>query len=380
MAPKIGSKVQHTLREAVEQRKQADRDLFKKIEQHNKERVETNLKKEMHRKQQEEEYSKQESIYLKAIEIKRVERDPNRVLVMKQKQRDEEYSKHVEKDMGKSSMTHTSPYHVLPYLNDLHGQEAKSLECGRHETQSSEPQSPVTKNRIIGTQHNFLMDRYLEDDKTPPPRDDSPSRREARSPAAPSLSTGDNFGTELSPSDSRDSSSSISGQSTELYEEDETGFSDFDGIDTGIGTSHSFNAVKIALFDTSTRQFWNFYNGLSTSDLSDLWSKYATYTGAASSSQRNEGSTRTGSNTRIPSECPSNAATLLTPKRKNIDDEDETNSNRNPSKRSNRTSLQKEGLNLACPFHKYKPWMYNHGIRRFRTCSTTPFDAIFRLK
>lgn len=337
MAPKIGSKVQHTLRQATEQRKHAGRDLSKNIGQHNKERVETNLKKEMN-----------------------------------QNQWDEEYRKHREKYMGKSSMTHTSPYHVLSYLNDLHGQEAKSLECGRHEAKSSEPQSPVAKNRIIGTQHNFLMDRYLEDN--------SPSRIEARSPAVPSLSTGDNFGTELSPSDSRDSSSSISGQSTELYEEDETGFSDFDGIDTSIGTSPSFNAVKVALFDTSIRQFWNLYNGLSTSDLSDLWSKYATYTGAASSSQRNEGSTRTGSNTRIPSECPSNAATLSTPKRKNIDDEDETNSNRNPSKRSNRTSLQKEGLNLACPFHKYKPWMYNHGIRRFRTCSTTPFDAIFRLK
>ncbi|KFZ23857.1 hypothetical protein V502_01664 [Pseudogymnoascus sp. VKM F-4520 (FW-2644)] len=296
------------------------------------------------------------------------------------KRLDTEYIEGAEEDMRKSGMTHASPYHVPTYLNDLHRQEAKSSECGRYESQSSEPQAPVMENIIGRTHHNFLMDRYLEGHKTPPPRDSSPFRREMQSQAIPSLSAADDFGAEISPSNSGESPSGTSEQSTELCEEEEPQFSDFGGVDTRSITYLSFDPIKQALFDNSERQFWSFYNGLSVSDCFALWSKHATYTGAASSSMPTQRSTFTASGTRTPSVCPSNAASLLTSKRKKTDDEDETNSNRNPPKRSNRTPLLKEGLNLACPFHKHKPKEYNHGILRFRTCSTTPFDTICRLR
>ena len=270
--------------------------------------------------------------------------------------------------------------HTSTYLGDLPerpvDQEAEVLERG-----IQTPQAPVTKDISLRIQaledsFNFLMDRYLEDDKIPLPGDASPLPRETRSLAMPSLPRGDDFDVEPSPSNSTESPSSTSEQSTELCE-DETQFRDVNGIDFS-STYLSLDPVKRALFDNSTRQFWSFYNELSISDWSVLWSKHATYTGAASSSQGTQRSRST--RTRTPSECPSHTGSLLTPKRKKRDDEDETNNNGNPSKRSNRILLQKEGLNLACPFHKYKPWKYNHGILRFRTCSTTPFDAIFRLK
>lgn len=217
----------------------------------------------------------------------------------------------------------------------------------------------------------------LEGHKISLPEDGSSFRRESRSPAISFPRTGDDFGAELSRTNSSKSRSSTSGKSEELCEEDDTQFSDSEGIDTSYG---ALDPVKRALFDNSTRQFWSYYNGLSVSDWIVLWSKHATYTGAASSSQGTQRSTWTAQDAQTPSGCPSNTPSLVAPKRKKRDDEDETNNNGNPSKRSNRVSLQKDGLNLACPFHKHKPWKYNHGILRFRTCSTTPFDAIFRLK
>lgn len=217
----------------------------------------------------------------------------------------------------------------------------------------------------------------LEGHRISLPEDGSSFRREPRSPGTPFLRTSDNVGAELSRTNSSKSHSSTSGQSAELCEEDETQCSDSDDIDTSY---KALDPVKQALFDNSTRQFWDFYNGLSAPDWIVLWSKHATYKGAASSSQGTQGSTRTAPDSRTPSECPSNTASLLALKRKKRDEDDEASNNGNPSKRSSRILPQKEGLNLACPFHKHKPWKYNHGILRFRTCSTTPFDAIFRLK
>ncbi|KFY77026.1 hypothetical protein V499_03491 [Pseudogymnoascus sp. VKM F-103] len=235
----------------------------------------------------------------------------------------------------------------------------------------------------------FPKDLSMEDLDSPPnyhsleghrislPEDGSSFRRDPRSPVISSLRAGDGVGAELSHTNSSKSRSSTSGESAELCEEDETQCSDSDDIDTSY---KALDPVKQALFDNSTRQFWDFYNGLSAPNWVVLWSKHATYKGAASSSQGTQGSTRTAPDSRTPSECPSNTASLLAPKRKKRDDDDEASNNGNPSKRSSRILPQKEGLNLACPFHKHKPWKYNHGILRFRTCSTTPFDAIFRLK
>ena len=276
--------------------------------------------------------------------------------IEQQMQQDGKHRESVEEDAGNSGfariprffLSTSSLYHVPTCINDLHGQDTDSLECGRQESE----------------------DRSIEDHKAPPPTDDSPPHRETRSSAISSPSTANEFSIELSPPNYRDSPSSASGQSTEICEEDETHDSDSDVT----------VPVKQALFDNLARQFWTFHNGLSASDWFDLWSQHKTWKGAASSSQGTQGSTRTASDPRTPSDGSPNATSLLPPKRKKIDDDDESNSNRNPSKRSNRTSTQREGLNLACPFHKYKPWKYNHGILRFRTCSTTPFDAIFRLK
>ncbi|KFY23968.1 hypothetical protein V493_05534 [Pseudogymnoascus sp. VKM F-4281 (FW-2241)] len=216
-------------------------------------------------------------------------------------------------------------------------------------------------------------------------QDDDPwtplSKHTILSGSAYSLPTGDDSNAEPSTSSSKESPSGTSEQNAELCEENDPQLSDFDSIDSDPGTYHSLDPVKRALFDKSTRLFWNVYNKITFSDWSVLWGKHATYRGAASSPQGTQKSTSRTSDTRTPSKISSNSASsLLPPKRKNRDDEDEANNDRNPSKRSNTTSVQREGLNLACPFHKYKPWKYNHGIIRFRTCSTTSFDAIFRLK
>lgn len=271
-----------------------------------------------------------------------------------------------------------STYYEPIYPNVFLEQDLKSLGT-RYESQIPEPQAPLDHH--LGAYEPLdPLDHYLRTHKPLLARDDNPFRRETRSPATSSLSTGGDFGGELSTSNSKESPSSPSEQSTESFEEDETQHSDLDGIDSHSRTYLSFDPVKRALFDNSTRQFWDFYNNLSFSDLSILWSKHATYKGATSSPQGTQTSTSTTPDTQTPSKILSNAASsLLPPKRKKKDDEDEPNNNQTPSKRPNRTSLKKS-LNLACPFHKYKPWEYNDGILRFRTCSTTPFDAIFRLK
>ncbi|KFY08357.1 hypothetical protein V492_06299 [Pseudogymnoascus sp. VKM F-4246] len=217
----------------------------------------------------------------------------------------------------------------------------------------------------------------------PPSRDSQPSRKGMRSlpisspPAADGPPAADEFAEELSHSNSEERLSGTSEQSTQPSEDDESQYSTS-------STDLSFGPAKQLLFDGRSRQFWSFYNELSISDWTSLWIKHGIQRRGSSETQgipETQRSTRTSSdNTQTPSGCPSNFGSLIAPKRKKRDDEDDSNNDRNPSKRSNRTSNQKKGLNLACPFHKYKPWKYNHGILRYRTCSTTPFDAIFRLK
>ena len=142
------------------------------------------------------------------------------------------------------------------------------------------------------------MERYLEGHKIPPPGDASP------------LST--------------------SGQSAESYE-DETQFSDSGGIDTCVMTYLSFDPVKRALFDNSSRQFWNFYNKLSIPDWSVPRSKHGTYAGASSSTRGTGISTSTTPDSQESSNA---ASSLLTPKRKKRGDDDETSNNRSPPKTS----------------------------------------------
>jgi hypothetical protein len=264
-------------------------------------------------------------------------------------------------------MSHNDPYpynnyhyeHVSQYEHD----KKLLLGCNAYESQSPQLQPSIS--------------RFPEDYETPPAKYAGPFRRESRSP----LRTGDDFTAGVSLSDSRESLLSTSEQNTESFEEDETHLS-LNGKDSSSKTYPSFDLVRQALYDNSTKQFWNFYNGLSFSDFSILWLKHAAYNGAASSSGGAQKSASIASDTQTPSKIYSNAtsSSLPPPKRKARDNEDEPNENQNPSKRPNRTSHQKERLNFACPFHKYKPWKYNHGLLRFRTCSTTPFDAIYRLK
>ncbi|KFX91755.1 hypothetical protein V490_05743 [Pseudogymnoascus sp. VKM F-3557] len=260
--------------------------------------------------------------------------------------------------------------HTSKYLRNLPespvDQEAEGIER-RIQTLQAPIMKDISLPMRTPKDSNFLMIRYLRDDETSLQGESSPP-------------TGGDFGAELSPSNSRESLSGTSEQSTELCEEDQSQFSDSDSIDSGTRTYLSFSLGKRTIFDREVRRFWSFYNGLSVSYWFHLWEAHKTRTKAASEHQDIQRGTRTSSDTRGPSEYPSNYTSPIAPKRKKRDDEDEPNSNRNPPKRPNRTSLQKEGLNLACPFHKYKPWKYNHGILRFRTCSTTPFDAIFRLK
>lgn len=269
-----------------------------------------------------------------------------------------------------------------------------SVETGVLERGIQTPQAPVTKELkgiwtskqeimeaiTLKDSFDFPKDRCLEDHKIPLTGDASPFSRETRSPTISPLPMGDDFGAGLSTLNSKESPSSPSDQSMESFEEDETQLSDFDGIDSRSRTCLSFDPVKRALLDNSTRQFWNFFNGLSFSDWTALWIKHATYKGAVSSSQDTHRSTSTTSDTQTPPKISLNSTSSLAPKRKIRDDQDDANNNRNPSKRPDRTSVQKERLNLACPFHKHKPKEYNHGILRFRTCSTTRFDAICRLR
>ncbi|KFY10697.1 hypothetical protein V492_04887 [Pseudogymnoascus sp. VKM F-4246] len=83
--------------------------------------------------------------------------------------------------------------------------------------------------------------------------------------------------------------------------------------------------------------------------------------------------------TQISSKYLSNAG-LLSLKWQVGDDGDDTDNNKRHSKRHNNTLLQKESLQLACPFHKYKPQKYNHGFLHFRSCSINSFNSIYRLK
>jgi hypothetical protein len=266
-------------------------------------------------------------------------------------------------------MSHDDPMHIDAYNNYHYEHDSKLLGYKVYESQSPKLQTP--------------MSRFPEEYETPPAKYVGPFGRESRFPETSPLRTGgDDFTARVSLSDSRESLLGTSEQNTESFEADGTHLSDFNGEDSSSKTYPSFDPVKQALYDNSTKQFWNFYNGLSFSDFSILWLKHAAYNGAASSSRGAQKSTSTASDTQTPSKISSHttSSSLPPPKRKSRDNEDEPNKNPNPSKRPNRTSLQKEGLNLACPFHKYKPWKYNHGILRFRTCSTTPFDAIYRLK
>lgn len=354
IAPKTDLEVRHRLPRVAARRRRVDRDRIEEIKKDQRKREMMEM-------------------------MERAERDLRKEIEQNQlKRQDEEYKGRVKDDVKESSMTHASPYCVPTWLSDLHEQRAKSLERGRYKIQISEPQSPVAKNTTTRTQHSFLLGRYLEDNKHPSPG--SPSRKEPLSPAISSPPMGDDLGEEASPSNSRESPSGTSEESTELSEEEELQSSDFDDMDTSSRTYLSFDPVKRALFDKQSRQFWSVYNGLSVSDWFALWTIHTISKRTVHEFENARRPTRTVSDTGTSSECPSNSSSSIAPKRKKRDDEDDTNDNRNPSKRSNRTSLQKEGLNLACPFHKYKPWKYNHGILRFRTCSTTPFDAIFRLK
>lgn len=356
-APTIVPKIDLEVRRDAARRRRVNRNMIEKIRQNQRK-------------------TRQDQRQREIMEImERVAIDRRKEAEQKQlEQQDEEYKRRVKEDAKESSMTHASPYCVPIWLSDLHEQRAKSLERGRHKSRISEPQSPVVKNTITRTQHNFLTGRYLEDNKTPSPD------REPRSPTISSPPMGDDFGEKVSRSNSRESTSGTTEKSTELSEEEELQSSDFDDIDTSSRTYLSFDPVKRALFDKQSRQFWSVYNGLSVSEWFALWTIHKISKRTVHDFENARRARRTVSDTGTPSECPSNSLSSIPPKRKKGDDEDDTNGNRNPSKRSNRTSLQKEGLNLACPFHKHKPWKYNHGILRFRTCSTTPFDAIFRLK
>ncbi|KFY60948.1 hypothetical protein V497_03256 [Pseudogymnoascus sp. VKM F-4516 (FW-969)] len=278
------------------------------------------------------------------------------------------------------SQVHT-PAHLGNIPPPTSDQEAKGL---KREIQS--PQAPITKNIDSQTQPplSYLTNHYLESHETALPslpENVNPSRRETRYAAISSLPT-DNYESvwRLSRSNSMETVSYTSPLSSEPSEEDGSQFSDFDSIDSGSRTYLSFSPAKRTVFDREARRFWSFYNELSVSYWFHLWGAHKTRTKAVSENQSTQRATSAASDTRTPSEFPSNYALSIAPKRKKSDDEDESNNNRNPPKRSNRTPLQKKGLNLACPFHKYKPWKYNHGVLRFRTCSTTPFDAIFRLK
>ena len=276
-----------------------------------------------------------------------------------------------------------SQVHTPPYLGNIPNppsdQETKGL---KREIQS--PQASISKYLDFQNQPPlpYLTNRYLESHEAPLPENATPIRRETPLPTMSSLPT-DNY---VSPRQlTRWNSSKTLSDSSQLSsepssEEDGSQFSDIDSIDPGSRTYLSFSPAKRTVFDREARRFWSFYNKLSVSYWFHLWGAHKTRTKAVSETQSTQRATSTASDTGTLSECPSNYALSIAPKRKKRDDEDESNNNRNPSKRSNRASLQKEGLNLACPFHKYKPWKYNHGVLRFRTCSTTPFDAIFRLK
>ncbi|KFY44117.1 hypothetical protein V494_01629 [Pseudogymnoascus sp. VKM F-4513 (FW-928)] len=233
--------------------------------------------------------------------------------------------------------------------------------------------SPFTEDLPKEDSDSSLDRRSIYNSDAPSSRDASPSSSGMRSLSISSPPAADAFGAELSHLNSGKSPSGTSEQSTQLSEDDESQYSTS-------STDLSFSPAKRLLFDGRSRQFWSFYNGLSISDWTSLWIKHGRGSSKSQGIPETQRSTRTSSDTQTPWGCPSNLGSLIAPKRKKGDDEDDSNNDRNPSKRSNRTSNQKERLNLACPFHKYKPWKYNHGILRYRTCSTTPFDAIFRLK
>ncbi|KFY90085.1 hypothetical protein V500_05312 [Pseudogymnoascus sp. VKM F-4518 (FW-2643)] len=231
----------------------------------------------------------------------------------------------------------------------------------------------------VSVSTNFPTATSLCDSPTPYLRCTGLHCSDPISPTLSPWSTRDDFIPEFSMSDCNKGYSCSSYQSE--YDQSESESSDCDSIDTDSKTHPAFDPVKRALFSYSTRQFWIIYNRLSRSNWTALQLKHAIYVGAASSSEETGKSTYTTSDTSTPPKCLSNA-TPLAQKRKMRDDEDEDDANNGERslRRRNKTLPQKEGLDFACPFHKYKPWRYNHNFRRFKTCSTTAFNTIFRLR
>lgn len=200
------------------------------------------------------------------------------------------------------------------------------------------------------------------------------------SPALSLCSSDDGFISELSLSDPNRSPSNSIDQNKDLYNESESESDESDNMDADSKTYPAFDLVKRALLSDSTRQFWNFYNRLSKSDWAAHWLKHAINVGAASSPGEASKSTYKTSDTQTQPKSSLNTSPLSQKRQiRDDEDEDDTNNDKRPSKRRNRIP-QKDGLDLACPFHKYEPWRYNHNRRRFKTCSTTGFNTIFRLR